>query len=480
MPEESLRYKTKKGLYWKFFDMFANYGMQFIVGIFMARALSPEDYGITALPAVFMSIAGIFISGGFGSALIRKPEVTDEDLSTAFYYSISVGVVCYSILFIASPYIAEFYHVPVLESLIRVTALSFLWGPLNTPQSVILTRRMDFKNPARISIVNKIVGSAVGITMAYTGYGVWALVGSGLVSSLMGLIQTWWVVKWLPRASFSKESFKYLWNYGNKMMGISILNTLYANILTVLVGKFGGTRDLGNYNRAASYASMPSANVTGVLTSVSFPALSKMQDDDERLAYNYRKMIRVSSFIVFPIMMMLSGLAYPIVITMITAKWESCVVLLQIMCFTYMFQPVQILNVNLLQVKGRPDLALKLEILKKIIGAIIFIYAAIHLTLVQICITDFCYTMFALIANTYCTGKLIQVGYFRQIKDIMPSFILSVLVLGAILFTNSLISNFIVQIVVGLAVGATIYLGVSYIMKFPELEEAKYLLSRKK
>ena len=480
MQEESLRYKTKKGLYWKFFDMFANYGMQFIVGIFMARALSPEDYGITALPAVFMSVAGVFISGGFGTALIRKPEVTEEDLSTAFYYSISVGVVCYSILFIASPYIAEFYHVPVLESLIRVTALSFLWGPLNTPQSVILTRRMDFKNPARISIVNKIVGSAVGITMAYTGYGVWALVGSGLVSSLMGLIQTWWVVKWLPRASFSKESFKYLWNYGNKMMGIGILNTLYANILTVLVGKFGGTRDLGNYNRAASYASMPSANVTGVLTSVSFPALSKMQDDDERLAYNYRKMIRVSSFIVFPIMMMLSGLAYPIVITMITAKWESCVVLLQIMCFTYMFQPVQILNVNLLQVKGRPDLALKLEILKKIIGAIIFIYAAIHLTLVQICITDFCYTMFALIANTHYTSKLINIGYIQQIKDILPSFILSVIVLCAILFTNTLISNFIVQIVVGFAVGATIYLGVSYIMKFPELEEAKYLLSRKK
>lgn len=480
MPEESLRYKTKKGLYWKFFDMFANYGMQFVVGIFMARMLSPEDFGITALPAVFMSIAGVFISGGFGTALIRKPEVTEKDLSTAFYYSIAVGVFCYSILFIASPYIAKFYNTPVLESLIRITALSFLWGPLNTPQHVILTRKMDFKNPARISIVNKIVGSIVGISMAYMGYGLWSLVASGLVSSLMGLIQTWWVVKWLPKSPFSKESFRYLWNYGNKMMGIGILNAIYSNLITVLLGKFGGTRDLGYYNRAKSYASMPSSNITGVLTSVSFPALSKMQDNDERLAYNYRKMIRVSSFLVFPIMLMLSALAHPLVITMVTAKWEPCVILLKISCFTYMLQPIQILNVNLLQVKGRPDLALRLEIIKKIVGAIVYIYAAINLSLVGLCITGLCYTIFALVINTYYTGKLINVGLFRQIIDILPSLILSLITFGTILFTNTLTDNMICQIIIGVMAGGIIYIGISTFMKFPELEEVKYLLSKKK
>ena len=480
MPEESLKYKTKKGLYWKFFDMFANYGMQFIVGIFMARMLTPEDYGITALPAVFMSVAGIFVGGGFSTALIRKKEVTEEDLSTAFYYSIIVGVLCYSILFFVSPYIAIFYNTPVLEPLIRITALSFLWGPLNTPQSVILTRRMDFKNPARISIINKIVGSIVGISMAYSGYGVWALVGSGLVSSLMGLIQIWLVVKWLPKAPFSKKSFKYLWNYGNKMMGINLLYTLYGNIVPVLLGKFGGTKDLGNYNRAANYASLPSSNIGGVLLSVSFPALSKIQDDDERLAFNYRKMIRVSSFIVFPIMLMLSSLAHPLVITMVTAKWESCVILLQIMCFTYMFQPMQALNVNLLQVKGRPDLALKIEILKKVIGAIVFIYAAINFSLVNLCITDFCYTMFVLIVNTYYTGKLIDVGYFCQIKDVMPSLILSLAMFGTILWTNTLTDNLIAQIVLGGIVGTIIYLGGSLVFKFPEIEDVKYLISKRK
>lgn len=460
--------------------MFANYGMQFIVGIFMARVLSPEDFGITALPGVFLSLAGIFVGGGFGTALIRKQEVTEEDLSTAFYYSICIGIVCYSVLFFSSPYIADFYNTPILESLVRITALTFLWSPLVTPQNIILTRRMDFKNPARISIVNKIVGSIVGITMAYTGFGLWALVGSSFVSSLMGLFQTWWIVKWLPRARFSMKSFKYLWDYGNKMMGISILYTLYGNIVPVLVGKFGGTADLGNYNRAAGYASMPSANITGVLTSVSFPALSKMQDDTERLAYNYRKMIKVSSYLVFPVMLLLCALAYPLIITMVTAKWTACVILLQIMCFTYMFQPIQILNVNLLQIVGRPDLALRIEILKKIVGAVVFIYAAIHFTLVQLCIIDFCYTMFALVVNTYYTGKLINVNYFKQVKDILPSLLLSLIMLGIVWGTISLIENLILQIIIGGIVGISFYFGTSYLLKFDEFQEVRYLLSRSK
>ena len=454
--------------------------MQFIVGIFMARLLSPSDYGITALPAVFMAVAGVFISGGFGSALVRKENLTEEDLATAFYYSIVVGFVCYVILFFLSPYIADFYSTPVLKSLIRVTALGFLWGPLGTPQSVILNRKLDFKNPARISVVNKIIGSIVGITMAYMGYGLWALVFSGLVSSLIGLIQTWLVVKWLPKAPFSKKSFKYLWNYGNKMMGVSLLYTLYGNIVPVLLGKFGGTVDLGNYNRAAGYASMPSSNIAGVITGVSFPVLSKMQDDDERLAYNYRKMIKVSSFVVFPIMMLLSALAYPIVITMVTAKWEACIILLQIMCFTYMFQPMQILNVNLLNVKGRTDLSLRLEIFKKIVGAVVFIYAAINFSLEMLCVTDFFYTMFALVCNTYYTGKLINVGYFKQIKDILPFLCLGLMIFGLVTLSMKCTNILILQIFIGLIVGASFYIGVSYMLKFEELNELKYLLNRKR
>ena len=182
MAEQDLKQKTKKGLYWKFAEQFANYGMQFIIGIVMARLLSPSDYGITALPAVFLAVAGIFAGAGFGSAMIRKPDLTEEDLATAFYYSTGVGIICYILLFISSPWIADFYNAPVLKPLIRVTALGFLYGPLGTPQGIILQRRLDFKTPAKISVVCKIVSGIVGITMAFYGYGVWALTISGMVS----------------------------------------------------------------------------------------------------------------------------------------------------------------------------------------------------------------------------------------------------------------------------------------------------------
>lgn len=479
MSEESLKYKTKKGLYWKFLDQFATYGMQFVVGIVMARLLSPSDYGITALPAVFMAVAGVFIDGGLCGALVRKPVISEKDLSTAFYYSISVGVFCYIILFLVAPWIADFYETPILTSLIRVTALGFIWGPIGTPQGIILSRRLDFKTPTRISLINKIVGAIVGVTCAYSGFGLWALVISGLTSSLLGIIQSWLVVRWLPTAGWSSESFKYLWNYGNKVIMQRLIDTLYGNIVPLFLGKTSGTVELGNYNRAKGYAMMPSSNIVGVVEGVTFPVLSKMQEDTDMLARNYRKMIRVSAFALFPIMMLLAALARPLVITMITEKWESCIVLLQILCFVFMWQPIQRLNLNLLQVKGRPDYALKLEVIKKPTGTILFI-VAMPFGVIVLCFADLLMQMIALVMNTYYTGKLINVGYFRQMRDILPSFFLSFSMFVLVLFTIQFIPNMIMQIVVGAIVGSLYYLGVSILFRFEELSEVKYLLSRKR
>lgn len=236
MSQDNLKYQTKKGLYWKFAEQFSNYGIQFIVGIFMARMLSPEDYGLTALPAVFMAISGIFVSGGFGSALIRKPDLKEEDLSTAFYYSMAVGILCYIVLFVASPWIAAFYNAPILTSLMRVTALSFLYSPLGTVQSVLLNKRLDFKTPAKVSVVCRILSGVIGIVMAYTGYGVWALVISGLISGIVSMLITLSVVKWFPKTGWSMDSFRYLWGYGNKLMGSWLISTVYENIAPIIIG----------------------------------------------------------------------------------------------------------------------------------------------------------------------------------------------------------------------------------------------------
>ena len=479
MVQDNLKYQTKKGLYWKFAEQFSNYGIQFIIGIFMARMLSPEDYGLTALPAVFMAISGIFVSGGFGTALVRKPDLKEEDLSTAFYYSMAVGFFCYVLLFIAAPWIADFYNAPVLTSLMRVTAISFLYSPLGTVQGVLLQKRLDFKTPTKVSVVCRILSGVIGIVMAYTGYGVWALVISGLVSGMVGMLITLWVVRWFPKTGWSKESFSYLWGFGNKLMGAWLIGTVYENIAPVIIGKYFSPAQLGEFNRAQGYAKMPSQNVTGTLQSVTFPVLSQIQDDNERLARSYRKMLRVSAFIVFPLMMMLAALARPLVLALITEKWEACIVLLQIMCLSMMWYPIHAINLNLLEVKGRSDLFFRLEIIKRGVGLLILI-ATLPLGLVAFCWGGVAGSLISLIINTYYTGKIIHVGYVRQMKDLAHILLLSFMMYGVVWGVLQFIPNLWLQIVMGGTIGAVFYLGGAILFKFSELEEVKYLLSRKK
>ena len=476
--EDNLKGKTKKGLYWSFFNQFSNYGMNFIVGIVMARLLSPSDFGITALPAVFMAIASTIQDGGLANALIRKKEVTNKDLSTTFYYSICLGVVLYLTLFLSAPLIADFYHTPILVSLIRVTAIGFLYSPLITPQNILLRRRLDFKTLTKISLVTRVFGATVGIVMAYVGYGVWSLVISNLLAGMFTLLIAWLVVRWLPKYGWSKESFKYLWGYGNKFMFSAIIENLYSNIAPVFIGKYYSPAQLGIYNRAQGYASMPSQNITGAINNVSFPVLSKMQDDTEKLAYNYRRMLRLSAFVIFPIMLMLSALARPLVITMITEKWEHSIIFLQIMCFSMMWYPIHAINLNLLMVKGRSDLFFRLEIIKKITGISILLIT-LPMGLVPFCYGGIFSSMVALIINTYYTGKLIHIGYIKQMKDLLPIFSLSMFVWIVIHISNYFISNYIVQLIVGGSVGLIVYLGFAFLFKFDELNDVKYLLKRK-
>lgn len=476
--KENLKEKTKKGLYWSFFNQFTNYGMQFCVGIIMARLLSPSDYGITALPAVFMSVAWYLQNGGLSDALVRKLELKEEDLSTSFYYSIGVGVILYTLLFLLAPFMALFYETPILTPLIRVTALGFLWGPLNTVQNVILKRHLDFKTPAKVSIVVKILSAMVGILLAFYGYGVWALVISSVASGFFGMILNWYIVRWSPTTGWSRESFKYLWNFGNKIVLSGLIDTIYNNIAPLFIGKYYNPEQLGMYNRAQGYAAMPSQNVTGVIQSVTFPVLSKMQDDNEYLAQNYRKILKVTAFVVFPMMMMLSALARPLILTMITVKWEACVILLQIICFAMMWYPIHAINLNLLQVKGRSDLFLRLELIKKIIGLVIIVFTLSH-GLIVFCCGNILTSLICLVINTYYTGKMINVGFIKQMGDLLPILLLSIVMYGVIYISNYYISNLLLQIVCGSLLGGLIYLGGALFFRFPEIKEIKYLISRK-
>lgn len=476
--EESIKHKTKVGAYWQFSNQFLNYGMQFIIGIVMARLLSPQDYGIAALPAVFFAISAIFIDGGFGTAMVRKEELTDQDLSTAFYYSTLVGFFFYVILFIAAPWIAVFFDVPILSSLIRVSAISFLFAGFKTPQTILLNRRLDFKTPTIVTVISTLVMGVVGISAAYMGFGVWALVISNVVSGFLSLLLLWLFVRWIPKSGWSRESFNYLWGFGNKMIATLLIDKMYLNLAPFLIGKFYNPVQLGLFNRSQSYAQLPVQQIVNLLHNVSYPVLSKMQDDTEMLGKSYRRMLRLSAFIMFPIMILMAILAKPLILILITDKWIDCVPYLQLTCVAMMWYPLHSMNLALLLVKGRSDLFLKLEIVKTAIGLTIMALT-LPFGIIVFLIGTIINSLVCLIVNTYYTGKMINVDFFRQMRDIMPSLLLtaSMAVITHFLVISN--NNLYLQLFLGAILGSTYYALVSYILKFPEWEDVKFMLSRK-
>lgn len=454
---ESLKSQTKQGLAWSMIERFATQGVQFLFGIILARLLSPDDYGIIAMPLVFLAIAQCFIDSGFSTALVRKPDIKEEDLSTAFYFNVIVGIVCYGILFFTSPLIADFYNTPILSDILKVTALATLFNPLSAVQQTILTRKIDFRTQAIVSLAGAIISGVIGLTMAYNGYGVWSLVFQQVGGYTLRTILLWILCDWRPKLLWSWDSFHYLWGFGSKMLASGLLDTIYNNIYPIVIGKFFSAKDLGNYTRAQNFSTLPSSNITGVLQRVTFPVLSRLQNEDERLAVNYRKILRLSALLIFPLMMMLSAIADPFVRILLTDKWEECIILLQILCFSMMWYPIHAINLNLLQVKGRSDLFFRLEIIKKVIATVVMCIT-IPNGIIWMVSGGIFTTMTSLIINTYYTGKLINVGYFMQMKDLLPIFALSFAMWCLIHCINYIFSNTYIQLTAGVIVGSSFYL----------------------
>lgn len=472
---ENLKVKTQKGLVWSFVDRFATQGVQFLFGIILARLLSPEDYGTIAMPLVFLAIAQCVIDSGFSTALVRKADLTDDDLSTAFYFNIGVGVISYTVLFLTSPLIADFYNTPILADLLKVTALATLFNPLCAVQQAILTRKIDFKTQAVVSLSGACVSGIVGLTMAYYGFGVWALVCQQVGGYVIRTILLWILGKWVPQRKWSWDSFRYLWGFGSKMLASGLLDTIYTNIYPIVIGKFFSANDLGNYTRAQQFATLPSSNVTGVLQRVTFPVLSRIQNEDERLARNYRKILKLSAFLIFPMMLMLSAIAEPLVRVILTDKWKGCIILLQIVCFSMMWYPIHAINLNLLTVKGRSDLFFRLEIFKKVCGVCVMC-VTIPQGIIWMVSGGIVSSMIALVINTYYTGKLINVGYLRQMGDLLPIFSVSFFMWLVIHASLWLTSNIYLQLPLGIFVGLLVYIICARVLLKSEWEDAMSML----
>ncbi len=451
-----LKDKAISGVKWNAIGRFSTQGVNFIIGLILARLLSPSDYGVVGMVGIFFAIAQTFIDSGFGSALIRKNDCTDTDYSTAFYFNVIVGLVCCILLWIASPFIADFFNTPILKDLVKVMSLNMFVSSFAIVHGTKLTHAVDFKSQSIIKLITAIISGVCGVLMAYKGFGVWSLVYQQLIATGLRVVLLYVVTKWLPKLEFSKGSFKYLFNFGSKILAASLLHTIYANMTTMIIGKFYSAKDLGYYSRGESLATYPSTNITGILQSVTYPVLSKIQDDQGQLINAYRKLISMTSMVIFFGMFLLAALAKPLIITLLTAKWLDAVIYLQVFCFAYMFDHICALNLNMLYVKGYSNLVLKLEIIKKAIS-ISMIIAAIPFGVLAICIARALYTQIAVVINTYYTGKLFGLGYVKQVKDFSKYLIYSIIaVIPAFLITLINVHN-VVQLIAGCAFACLIY-----------------------
>lgn len=465
----TLKINVLSGLIWQFGEKFGLQFVQFFVQIVLARLLAPEDFGTIGIIAVFAALAQVFIQSGFSSALIQKKEISDEECSSIFYVSESISIIIYILLFFASPYIARFYNIPILESLMRIQFLTIIISPITNMQNVILQKTMQFKKSFVRSILTNIISAIVGISFALAGFGVWALVYSNMASAVAGAVILTATVKWMPKKIFSLKKVKNLFKYGSQLLLSSLIDTLYNNIYSLIIGKFFDKAVLGFYNKGKNFPNMAVSTLNGAIQTVIFPALSSCQDNKEQFKNVMRRAIVTSTFLVFPAMIGLSAIAKPLIVIMLTEKWMPSVIFLQLCCASYAFLPVSTANLQAINAVGRSDVFLKLEIIKKIIGVLALVVTipfGVHVMVAsRAVVAGLC-----MVINAFPSKKLLDYSIREQINDILPSFLLS-LFMGVIVWSISLMNiNYYIMILLQIIIGTVIYIFSAKLCKIECLE----------
>lgn len=453
---DSLKSKTVHGVVWSALERFSLQGVQFLINIIMARLLLPSDYGLIAMLAIFLQISQTFVDSGFTNALIQRKDRTEVDFSTVFYFNIIIAIVFYLILFLSAPWIAYFYEMPALVLVTRVIALNLIISAFSAVHKTKLTISIDFKTQSKVSLMAAIISGGIGIWIAYAGWGVWALIFQSLLNTLLVTFFFYCFLPWVPLKKFSISSFRRLFSFGSKLLIAGMINTVYRNLYAIVIGKKFSAKYVGYFTNAEQFAKFPSSNLNGIISRVIFPVLSSIQEDDFRLAQVYRKYIRLTSYIIFPLMVGLAALAPAIVKLLLTDKWAAVIVLLQILCFDWMFDHLSAINLNLLYVKGRSDLSLRLEVIKKTIATII-LFLSIYGGLIGICLGRVLYSLIATYLNTRYTKRLIGLSFKDQVYDIFPSLLLALFMGVCVYLISHLFVSNIIQLIVGMGVGIIIY-----------------------
>ena len=476
---ESLKNKTVKGLGWSALDNAAQYGIQFGIGIILARLLSPDDYGLLGLTGIFTVICTALVNGGFSNALIRKKDVTDDDYNTAFICNLSMSLLLYALTFPCAPLIADFFSREELTPLIRVSSLGLIIGALAMVQQTRLTKRIDFKTQTKITLVSSTVSGIVGISMAVMGFGVWALVAQQLMSHALRTLQLYIYNRWLPRLRFSTESFHELFGFGWKLMLTALLDGVWKELYQVVVGKFYNPATLGQYTRAQHYARLFSRNLTSVMDRVTYPVLSSIQDDKERMFSAYRRIIRTSMFITTIALFSLGAVSEPLIYCMIGPKWHEASTYLPFICISSSLYPLHAINLNMLKVQGRSDLFLGLDIIKRIISlAPLFVGAFVGI--IPMLWVNIFVGIIGYYLNSYYSGRLLGYSSWMQLRDIAPSYALAIAIALPVWFLKFLPLSYWVVLPLQIVLGMLVFFGLCKINRMEELEEIKTIVMNKK
>ncbi|MGN7811291.1 lipopolysaccharide biosynthesis protein [Flavobacterium sp. 22076] len=475
MYNTSIKSVAAKGIFWSAVDKFAVQIGQFIVGVMLARILMPEDFGLIGIIYIFIAISQTFIESGLGTGLIQRQSRSEIDFSTLFIFNLIVSSFFYLILFFLAPFISSFFNQPRLTDITRILSLILFLNAFAIVQRTKLTIAIDFKSIAKSNVIGMVIGGLCGVIAAINEFEVWALVIQLLTSSLVSSIYLWIVSNWRPSIAFSKKSFNSLFGYGSKLLIAGLYAQLLNNIYNICLGKFYSSTSLGYYTRAKSFADISAGTIVNVLQQSTFPILAAVQHNKEKLISIYSRMIRMSAFLIIPIMTLIALLAKPIVILLLTEKWSSLIPLLQWIVFSRVFLPMSSLNLNLLNAVGRSDLFLKVD-LSKLPLTILAMVITIPLGVKSIVIGHVVTSAVFFVVNAYLPGKFYGYGAIKQLKEMMP-FCFATIVMAVIVFVMTcFIDNLVLQLFFGVILGFIVYLLISWLMKLEELNEVLKIL----
>lgn len=451
----NLKHRTVKALLWSFIDIIAQRGVQFIIGIVLARLLLPEQFGLIGMLTIFMAVIRTFLDSGFGSALIQKKDMTQADMCSIFYFNIVVGLVAAGLLCLAAPWIAAFYKQPILTPLTRALSLTIVINSFGLIQSTILIKNINFKTQTKVSIISGIFSGAVGISMAAYGFGVWSLVAQQLSAAFLWSASLWFFSSWRPALIFSFDALKEMFGFGSRILASGVLNQIFENIYFLIIGRLFSAADLGFFTRAKTLNDIPSQTLSEMTGRVTFPVFSSIQDDPSRLKRGLKKALTTLVLVNFPLMIGLAAIARPLILTLLTHKWAPSIFFFQLLCIGGLLFPLHLMNLNVLQALGRSDLFLRLEIIKKIMIVINIAITwrwGISAIICGIIITS----VIGYYLNTYYNGMLIDYPITEQMRDLIPYLItaglmgLAVYAVGSFHYPSNW-SMLIVQIITGIS-----------------------------